>query len=180
MWGRQCKEKLIVSYLIYKRVLRGPATILFISCDACSDSITKLVVLVFMGYRTIIAQYVAKRGVAQMCLCETQHQGGASHHLNFGGSANLPEMVSRDMGYCGDSIALSHDMGPLSVSTHMAAEKMSKDEQQRRRASAFALLCLFSAVSACFYAFSRFRIFRVTLGLSFSGGSSMAFFCGPS
>ena len=25
---------------------------------------------VFMGYRTIIARYVAKRGVAQMCLCE--------------------------------------------------------------------------------------------------------------
>ena len=25
----------------------------------------------FMGYRTIIARYVAKRGIAQMCLCET-------------------------------------------------------------------------------------------------------------
>ena len=40
-------------------------------------------VLVFMGYRTIIARYVAKWGIAQMCLCETKYQGGVSHH--FGG-----------------------------------------------------------------------------------------------
>ena len=36
-----------------------------------------------MGYRTIIARYVAKWGIAQMCLCETKYQGGVSHH--FGG-----------------------------------------------------------------------------------------------
>ena len=40
-------------------------------------------VLVFMGYRTIIARYVAKWGIAQMCLCQTKYQGGVSHH--FGG-----------------------------------------------------------------------------------------------
>ena len=33
-------------------------------------------VLVLMGYRTIIARYVAKWGIAQMCLCETKYQGG--------------------------------------------------------------------------------------------------------
>ena len=33
-------------------------------------------VFVFMGYRTIIARYVAKWGIAQMCLCETKYQGG--------------------------------------------------------------------------------------------------------
>ena len=35
-------------------------------------------VLVFklMGYRTIIARYVAKWGIAQMCLCKTKYQGG--------------------------------------------------------------------------------------------------------
>ena len=38
-------------------------------------------VLVFMGYRTLIARYVAKWGIAQMCLCETKYQEGASHHL---------------------------------------------------------------------------------------------------
>ena len=43
-------------------------------------------VLVFMGYRTIIAQYVAKWGIAQMCLCETECQEGGYrtfilHHL---------------------------------------------------------------------------------------------------
>ena len=32
-------------------------------------------VLVFMGYRPIVARYVAKWGIAQMRLCETKHQG---------------------------------------------------------------------------------------------------------
>ena len=52
--------------------LRGPAAILFLSRDTCSDSIANSFVLVFMGYRTIMARYVAKWGVAQMCLCETK------------------------------------------------------------------------------------------------------------
>ena len=67
--------------------------------------------LVFVGYRTIIARYVAKWVIAQMCLCETKCQGGVSHH--FGGV--LPGKVSRDMGYRSDSIAVSRDMGPLRV-----------------------------------------------------------------
>ena len=33
-------------------------------------------VLVFMGYHTIIARYVATWGIAQMCLCETMKQRG--------------------------------------------------------------------------------------------------------
>ena len=33
-------------------------------------------VLVFMGYRTIIAQYVAKWGIARMCLCKIKYTGG--------------------------------------------------------------------------------------------------------
>ena len=36
--------------------------------------------LVFVGYRTIIARYVAKWGIAEMNLCETKCQGGVSHH----------------------------------------------------------------------------------------------------
>ena len=40
-------------------------------------------VLVFMGYRTIIPRYVAKWGIARMCLCKIKYQGGVSHH--FGG-----------------------------------------------------------------------------------------------
>ena len=67
-------------------------------------------VFVFMGYRTIITRYVAKWGVAQMCLCETKYQGGVSHH--FGGVLTFPKTVSRDMGYRSDSIAVSRDMGP--------------------------------------------------------------------
>ena len=70
-------------------------------------------VLVYMGYRTIIARYVAKWGVAEMCMCETKYQGVVSHH--FGGLLNLPKKVSRDMGYRSDSIAVSRDMGPLRI-----------------------------------------------------------------
>ena len=69
--------------------------------------------LVFMGYRTIIARYVAKWGIAQIRLCETKYQGGVSRH--FGGSANLSSKVSRDTRYRSDSIAVSRDMGPLRV-----------------------------------------------------------------
>ena len=52
-------------------------------------------------------------GIAQMCLCETKCQGGCI--APFWGSANLPEKVSCDMGYRSDSIAVSRDMGPLSL-----------------------------------------------------------------
>ena len=40
--------------------LRGPAAILFISRDTCSDSIAKLFCACFYRDRTIIARYVAK------------------------------------------------------------------------------------------------------------------------
>ena len=33
-------------------------------------------VFVFLGYYTIIARYVARWGIAQMCLCKTKCQGG--------------------------------------------------------------------------------------------------------
>ena len=56
--------------------LRDPPAMLFISRDTCSDGIAKLFHACFVGYRTIIAQYVAKWGIAQMCLCETKCQGG--------------------------------------------------------------------------------------------------------
>ena len=53
-------------------------------------------VLVFVGYRTIIAQYVAKWGIAQMCLCETKCQGGVSHHFpkNLFGSFKTFRVIS--------------------------------------------------------------------------------------
>ena len=59
--------------------------------------------LVFMGYRTIIARYVAKWGIAQMCLCEMKYQGGGI--APFWGNANLPEKLSRDMGVSHCTIA---------------------------------------------------------------------------
>ena len=58
---------------------------LFISRDACMDSIAKLFRACFCGGGGCIAQLsrdVAKRCIAQMCLCETKHQeGGVSHHF---------------------------------------------------------------------------------------------------
>ena len=42
-------------------------------------------VLVLVGYRTIIARYIAKwGGIAQMCLCETKCQAGGYRTI-FGG-----------------------------------------------------------------------------------------------
>ena len=72
--------------------------------------------LVFLGYRTIIARYVAKWGIAQMCLRDTKYQGGGI--APFWGSADLPEKVSRNMGYRSDSIAISRDLGPLRRNEH--------------------------------------------------------------
>ena len=98
-------------HLFFSEVLRGPVAILVISRDTRSDSIAKLFRASFCGYRTIIARYVAKWGIAQMCLCETKYQGGIAP---FWESADLPEKASRDTGYRSDSIAASRDMGPLS------------------------------------------------------------------
>ena len=50
----------------------------------------------------IISHYVTKRGIAQMCLCKTKYHGGGI--APFGRSANLPEKVSRNMGYRSDSL----------------------------------------------------------------------------
>ena len=63
------------------------------------------------GYRTITARYAAKWGIAQMCLCETKHQEGASHH--FGG---VPTSLKtyHAIRYRSDTIARSRDMGTLS------------------------------------------------------------------
>ena len=77
----------------------------------CSDSIAKLFrACFFMGYRTIIARYVAKWGIARMCPCKIRYQWGVSHH--FGGVLASLKNVSGDMGYRSDSIAVSRDMGP--------------------------------------------------------------------
>ena len=69
-------------------------------------------VLVFVEYPTNIARYAAKRGIAQSTCDEPMYQGGDRTIL---GSANLPERVSRHMGYRSDNIAISRDTGPLRV-----------------------------------------------------------------
>ena len=63
-----------------------------------------------------------------MCLCETKYQRGGI--APFWGSANLPEKVSRDMGYRSDSIAISRDMGPLSSLIRLALSSMREGAAQ--------------------------------------------------
>ena len=92
--------------------LRGPAAILLISRDTCSDSIANFFVLVFMRYGTVIARYVAKWGIALMCLCKIRYQGGGSH--NFGGVLTSLKKYRAIWG----SIAVSRYMGPLSMRAH--------------------------------------------------------------
>ena len=70
-------------------------------------------VFVFMGYRTIIARYAAKWGIARMCLCKVKYQGEVSHH--FVGALTSLKKYRAIWGYCSDSIAVSRDMGPLST-----------------------------------------------------------------
>ena len=48
-----------------------------------------------MGYRTIIARYVAKRGIARMCLCKIKYLGGYRTIL---GECSPPLKKSRDVG----------------------------------------------------------------------------------
>ena len=63
-------------------------------------------VLVFlMGHRTIIERYVARLGIAQVCLCEVPRVGFFAH---FGG------LLTSLKWYRSDSVATSPDMGPLS------------------------------------------------------------------
>ena len=54
-----------------------------------------------------------QNGVSHRCACvKLSTKGGIAP---FRGSAKLPEKVSCDMGYYSDSIAISRDMGPLSL-----------------------------------------------------------------
>ena len=69
--------------------LTGPSTILFISRDACSDSIANYFVFVFMGYRTIIARYM-QNGVSHRCACVKLSAKGWGIATLLG-IANLPE-----------------------------------------------------------------------------------------
>ena len=95
--------------------LRGPVAILFISRDTCSDSIAKLFRACFCGVSHNYRAICCKMGYrTDMSGINESTKGGIAP---FWGSANLPEKVSRDMGYRSDSIAVSRDMGPLSSGT---------------------------------------------------------------
>ena len=56
-------------YFSYRAIL-----VAIVSQNSC-------VLVVLMWYRTIIARYVAKGGIAQMCLCKTKYEGGGYRTL---------------------------------------------------------------------------------------------------
>ena len=67
-------------------------------------------------------------GVSHRCVCvKLSTKGGIAPFL---GSANLPYKVSRDMGYRSDSIAVSRDMGPLSMTPLVCALKREKTKKE--------------------------------------------------
>ena len=103
-------------------------------------------VLVLMGYRrisyrTITARHVAKWGIAQMCLCETNYQRG---DCTIWGAANLSFKVSRNMGHRGESIAVSRDMGPLST---WKTPTLPENIRTQKFEFAFFFLCVFQGIA---------------------------------
>ena len=82
--------------------LRGPVGILFIShdtcsCDICSDSMAKLFRACFCGVSHNYRAICCKKWVSHRCACVSlSAKGGIAP---FWGSADLPEQVSRDIGY---------------------------------------------------------------------------------
>ena len=103
-------RKCVLRYIKNAHSLRGLAAILYMSCDACSDSITKLLCAYFIWYHTITARH-ATNGVLQRC-ADVKLGAKGGYHTLFGRD-HLPEKVLRDMGYHSDITAISRNMGPL-------------------------------------------------------------------
>ena len=85
--------------------LRGPAAMLFISRDTCSDASATLFHDCFHGVSHNYRAICCKWGVAEMCLCETKYQRGVSHH--FGGLLTSLRRYRAIWGCRSDSIARS-------------------------------------------------------------------------
>ena len=93
----------------------GPAAILFISRDTCSDSIAKRFRARFVGYRKL-SRNMLHNEVSHRCACvKLITKGGVSHHF---GELLTSLKKYRAMGYRSDSIAMSRDMGPLRWKGH--------------------------------------------------------------
>ena len=68
--------------LFHTCALRGPAAILFISRDTCSDSIAKLFRACFNGGIAQLSSDTLQNGVSHKCPCvKLSTKGGVSHHL---------------------------------------------------------------------------------------------------
>ena len=93
--------------------LRGPAAILFILRDTCSDCITKPFVLVLWGIEQL-SHHTLQKGVSHRCACAQLSIKEGGGIAPFWGAPNLPQKVSCAMGYRSDSIAISCDMGSVS------------------------------------------------------------------
>ena len=65
----------------------------FLPDSFCRDSFCPDSFCGWVRYRTIIAWYVAKWGITQMCLCKSKYQGGGLHY--FGGVLNPWKGIAR-------------------------------------------------------------------------------------
>ena len=93
-------------------VSSSPVVILLYRAMLAAIGSQKLLVLVFVGSRTIIARYVAKWGIAQMRLCENKCQGvGVSHH--FGGVLTSLKKYRAIWGIAAIVSQYRANMGPL-------------------------------------------------------------------
>ena len=89
------------------RTVRGPAMILLISRDTCSDRIATLFCACFYGVSHNYRAICSKLGYRTDVLVGNSVPRGRI--APFWRSADLPEKVSRDTGYHSDSIAISRD-----------------------------------------------------------------------
>ena len=106
-------------------LLRGPATILLISRDACSDSIAKVFRACFWWDIAQSSRDTLQNEVSHRCACvKLSTKGGIAP---FWGSADLPWKVSRNMGYRSDRIAVSRDMGPLNLTPNPSPRETNRN-----------------------------------------------------
>ena len=87
-------------------------------------------VLCFMAYRTAIARYVAKWGIAQMCLCETKNQRGGYRTILWECSAPLQKYCAT---WCIAAIVSQYraTKGPMEGHLNFAVHRCPRDLKEQ-------------------------------------------------
>ena len=83
--------------------------------------------LVCMGCRRVIARYLAKYGIARMCLFETKYEDGVPHH--FGGVPTSLKIHRTIWGITAIVSQYRANMGPLSLSIFRGLHTDNRDHR---------------------------------------------------